>query len=88
MKISSFLVIAIFVLIGCANPTPIALKGPGIERVESNREWSNNVGPAMSGDYSSLVVDNFDNLDTEYELDIIGGTTEPGDIFYWLGECY
>ena len=87
MKIRS-LVIAIFVLIGCVNPTPIALKGPGIERVESNREWSNNVGPAMSGDYSSLVVDNFDNLDTEYVLDIIGGTTEPGDIFYWLGECY
>lgn len=88
MKISSFLVIAIFILIGCAGPTPMALKGPGVERVKSNREWSNNVGPAMSGDYSSLVIDNFDNLDTEYKFDIIGGTTEPGDIFYWLGECY
>ena len=87
MRLSS-VVIAIFILIGCAAPTPMALKGPGIERVKSNRAWSNNVGPAMSGDYSSLVVDNFDNLDTEYELDIIGGTTEPGDIFYWLGECY
>lgn len=84
VKISSFLVIAIFVLIGCAAPTPIALKGPGIERVESDREWSKNIGPAMSGHYRSLVVDDFNN---DGELDIIGGTTEPGDIFYWSGDC-
>lgn len=85
MKISSLVIafIAIFVLIGCVKPLPISLEGPGIERVKSNREWSKDIGPEKSGNYRSLVVDNFDD---DCELDIIGGTTEPGDIFYWLGD--
>lgn len=83
MKISSLLIvfIGIFGLIGCAAPKPIALVEPGIERVKSDREWSER-SPIKSGHFRSLAVDNFyDNC----EFDMVGGSTEPGDIFYWLG---
>jgi len=83
MKASSFLIgfIGIFMLIGCASPKPIALVEPGIERVKSDREWSER-SPIKSGHFRSLAVDNFYD---DCEFDIVGGSTEPGDIFYWLG---
>jgi len=54
-----------------------------VARVKSENKWSMDIGPEMSGSYRSLWVDDFDH---GCGLDLIGGSTEPGDIFYWRGD--
>jgi len=70
-------------LAGCARSLPFALLEPGVNRVKAENKWSLDIGPEMSGSYRSLWVDDFNN---QCGLDLIGGSTEPGDIFYWLGD--
>ncbi|OGR02048.1 MAG: hypothetical protein A2520_03130 [Deltaproteobacteria bacterium RIFOXYD12_FULL_53_23] len=70
-------------LAGCAKSIPFALLDPGVARVKSENKWSLDIGPEMSGSYRSLWVDDFNN---SCGLDLIGGTTDPGDIFYWIGD--
>lgn len=73
----------LLLLAGCGKPVPLSLVDPGVERATSENKWSLDIGPEMSGSYRSLLVDDFDQA---CGLDLIGGSTEPGDIFYWRGD--
>lgn len=73
----------LFLLAACARVVPFPLVGPGVNREPAGKKWMLEIGPEMSGTYRSLWVGDFNNL---CGYDLIGGTTEPGDIFYWLGD--
>ena len=75
--------ILIFTCLGCVKPTPLAFKGHGLKLIQSEAIWSRDFGPENSGHYRSLEVADFNN---DGNIDIIGGSYEPGAIFLWYGD--
>ena len=80
-KIISLIFIIFFT--GCTKSLPLAEVGHGVKLIKSEVWWSRDFGPKISGDFRSLAIADLNN---DGKLDIVGGGSIPGSIFFWEGD--
>ncbi len=77
--------ITVISLSGCFKPMPLSMEGNGVVPVPSEPVWLREYGPERSGHFRSMAVADFNN---DGNLDIVGGSYEPGAIFLWFGDGF
>ncbi|MBI5326776.1 MAG: VCBS repeat-containing protein [Deltaproteobacteria bacterium] len=77
-------IIALF-LNGCLKQQPLSMEGHGVSQIKSDPVWLRDFGPERSGHFRSMAIADFNN---DGQLDIVGGSYEPGAIFLWFGDGF
>ncbi len=76
------------IVVGCSGGLlggsgPLALRGHGVNPTKSETKWSSNLGPKLAGHFRAVAVADFNQ---DGNLDLVGGSYEPGAIFLWVGD--